>query len=132
MDDIRLKFYQPVATGTAATSVEAYRQKNVPAQEEDSFQAIFQKQLNQSSGVAFSKHAVKRALDHNLELSDENLARLNEGVKLAHEKDLDDTLILVDKTAFLVSVKNNTVITAMDNSELKGNVFTNINGTVII
>jgi uncharacterized protein len=51
---------------------------------------------------------------------------------VAREKGLDDTLILVDQSAYIVSVKNNTVITTVSNDELVGNCFTNIEGTVIV
>ncbi|MFT3951829.1 MAG: hypothetical protein QM689_07810 [Oscillospiraceae bacterium] len=47
-------------------------------------------------------------------------------------KGLDETLILVDSAAYVVSVKNGTVITSVGQDELKGNCFTNIDGTVII
>ncbi len=132
MDDIRLQYYSPIVTGKPSSVLDSPRIKKTDTDTAQDFRSILQEKINQSSEVTFSKHAVKRAVEHNIELSEENLARLNEGVKLAGEKNLDDTLILVDKTAFLVSVKNNTVITAMDNKEVKGNVFTNINGTVII
>ena len=62
----------------------------------------------------------------------DELNRLNEGVRLASEKNLDDTLILVGEKAFVVSVKNNTVITTVNNNSIQGNVFTNINGAVIV
>jgi flagellar operon protein len=133
MDDMRLKFYNPVVTGLPGIGVP---RTSVPGttdgSQNESFQDILQKNLEQTSEVSFSKHAVKRVMDHNLSLSEESLARLNEGVKLANEKNLDDTLILVDQTAFLVSAKNNTVITAFGGSDMKGNVFTNIDGTVVV
>ncbi|WP_099205312.1 TIGR02530 family flagellar biosynthesis protein [Scatolibacter rhodanostii] len=132
MDDIRLKFYSPIVTGKPVASLDAIKQQKQNAQTENSFQSILQEKINQNSEVSFSKHAVKRTIEHNIELTDESLARLNEGVRLASERNLDDTLILVGGTAFVVNVKNNTVITAMENSEIQGNVFTNINGTVII
>jgi flagellar operon protein len=97
-----------------------------------SFRQALEEQLRQNSGVAFSKHAVNRAIQRNLPLSDESLARLNEGVRLAAAKNLADPLILVDRTAFLVNIKRHKVITTVDAEELKGNVFTNIDGTVII
>ena len=53
-------------------------------------------------------------------------------MRLASEKNLDDTLILVGEKAFVVSVKNNTVITTVNNNSIQGNVFTNINGAVIV
>lgn len=132
MDDIRFQYYSPIVVGkpglqpvpTPKTS-----EANDPA---GSFQNILQEKLQQNSNVSFSKHAVKRAADHGIELSPDSLNRLDEGVRLASEKNLDDTLILVGDTAFVVNVPNNTVITAMSKDEMKGNVFTNINGTVII
>lgn len=100
--------------------------------DKDSFKSILTEMLRKNSEVNFSKHAVKRAIDHNIELTDDNLSRLNEGVKMASEKNLEEPLILVGNTAFLVNIPNNTVITAVDSSDMKGNVFTNIDGTVII
>lgn len=133
MDDIRLKYYSPVVVGTPGAELQTIKRKQQPAdQNEPSFREVFQQQLNQNSGVNFSKHAVKRVMDHNIEISQESLDKLQEGVRMANEKKLGDTLILVDKTAFVVNAQNNTVITAMNNDEVKGNVFTNINGTVIL
>jgi len=101
-----------------------------PAQ---SFGEVLGQELEKaSSGVAFSKHAAQRAAQRSIDLSEASMARLNEGVRLAEQKGLNDTLILVDRTAFLVNVPNNTVITAVSGNELDGNVFTNIDGTVVI
>ncbi|MCI2047880.1 MAG: flagellar protein [Faecalibacterium sp.] len=134
MDDMRLKFYNPVVTGAPGVSIPRTNVHSTTADSggNASFQEILQKDLEETSEVSFSKHAVKRVMDHNLSLSQDSLARLNEGVKLANEKNLDDTLILVDQNAFLVSAKNNTVITAFGGSDMKGNVFTNIDGTVVV
>ncbi len=133
MDDMRLKMYRPVTSGTPGIE-QHIRQNTNTAQntETESFQDILKAQLDKNSNVAFSRHAVKRAVEKNIELSDDSIERLNEGVRLAGEKNLNDTLILVGGTAFVVNIKNNTVITAVDSSEMKGNVFTNIEGTVIV
>ena len=40
--------------------------------------------------------------------------------------------MLVDRLAFIVNTKNNTVITAMDQTETNDSIFTNIDGAVII
>lgn len=96
-----------------------------------SFQEVLKNQLSQSN-VEFSKHAVARVLERNVPISPANLARLNNGVELARQKGLNDTLIMIDQTAYLVSVKNSKVITTVSGNELQGNVFTNIDGTVII
>ena len=96
-----------------------------------SFRDVLQNQLGQSR-IEFSRHAVNRVLERNIPVSEVNLQRLNKGVELARQKGLDDTLILIDRTAYLVSVKNSKVITTVSGDELQGNVFTNIDGTVII
>ena len=135
MEDIRFQFYRPVTTGTpgfaGALSGPGLQPKCSPG-EKSSFQEILSRKLQENSSVTFSKHAVKRAVENNIQLTEESLARLQEGVRLAGEKNLEDTLILVGPTAFLVNVKNNTVITAVDSSGMRGNVFTNIDGTVIV
>ena len=67
----------------------------------------------------------------NIELTQEQMQRLNQGKIEAGEKGIKDSLILIDQLAFIVNVPNNTVVTAMDQTENKSNVFTNIDGAVI-
>ena len=136
MEDLRIRYYQPVTTGTPHVSrpTQPARPAETDAQasEKASFRQALEDQLKQLSNVDFSKHAVNRVIERNLDLTEENIARLNEGVRLAEEKKLEDPLILVDRTAFLVNIKHNKVITTVAAEELKGNVFTNIDGTVIV
>ncbi|MEA4896240.1 MAG: TIGR02530 family flagellar biosynthesis protein [Oscillospiraceae bacterium] len=133
MDDMSLKFSFPIVSGNPAlTQTQKADTDAGRSAENDSFKSVLTEMLRKNSEVSFSKHAVKRAIDHDIELTDESLSRLNEGVKIASEKNLEEPLILVGSTAFLVSIPNNTVITAVDSNEMKGNVFTNIDGTVII
>ena len=61
-----------------------------------------------------------------------NLVRLNEAVKKAESKGVKDTLVLMDQMAFIVSVNNSTVVTAMSGSDIQGNVFTQIDGAVVV
>ncbi len=95
-------------------------------------QVLKTQQQNQTAQLNFSKHAQNRIIDRGIELGDAKLERLSQGMRLAEEKGLDDTLILIDKTAFIVSVKNGTVVTTLNGDDLNGSVFTNIEGTVII
>jgi flagellar operon protein len=94
----------------------------------------FQEILNQKTGaeVKFSKHASNRLADRNINLSGEQMQRLNEGTRKAQAKGIQESLVLVDEIAFIVNVPNNTVITAMDQEETNENVFTNIDGAVIM
>lgn len=131
MDDIKLNFYTPVVTGNPQTA-QTRRTDASGTETQTSFADVLSETLQQNSDVNFSRHAVKRAMEHNIELTDESISRLNEGVRIAGEKNLEEPLILVGSTAFLVNIPNNTVITAVDSGNMKGNVFTNIDGTVII
>ena len=101
-----------------------------------SFEEILQKQQVQSTQttepVKFSKHAANRLSDRKIELTEEQLERLNDGTKKAGQKGIRDSLVLVDQLAFIVNTKSNTVITAMDQTEADENIYTNIDGAVII
>lgn len=130
MNNMKLnRFQAPIVTGFP--QVKQNTNKNPQKLEGKSFEEILGTQLNAKPSVEFTKHAASRVTQRNIDISPENIERLNEGVKLAEEKGLNDTLILVDKTAFIVNVKNNKVITTVNGEDLKGNVFTNIDGTVI-
>ncbi len=94
----------------------------------------FAKALQQAGGTGalqFSKHALARAERRGIELDQGTLERLTEGVSRAAGKGSRDSLVLVDGTAFVVSVRNSTVITAVDSEHMKDNVFTNIDSAVI-
>ena len=91
-----------------------------------SFEDIFRQK------VKFSKHADERLATRNINLTDEQMDRLNIGMMKASEKGINESLVLMDDLAFIVNVKNNTVITAMDSSNTEENVFTNIDGAVIV
>jgi len=87
--------------------------------------------LRQASSLQFSRHALERVQRRGIELDRGTLARLSEGVSRAAGKGSRDSLVLVDGTAFVVSVANSTVITAVDSEHMKQNVFTNIDSAVI-
>ena len=98
-----------------------------------SFEEIWkQKTAETGKELRFSKHAVNRLADRSITLSDNQLNRLTEGAKKAGEKGIRESLVMVDQLAFIVNVPNNTVITAMDQNQASENIFTNIDGAVIV
>lgn len=102
-------------------------------QGKESFAQALEQKLHENKGVEFSKHAMQRISERSIDLTEGNtLERLNKGVEIAADKGSSETLVLVDTNAFVVSVKNNKVITTIDREELLGNIFTNIDSTVII
>lgn len=98
-----------------------------------SFEEILkQKQdVTENSELKFSKHASMRLEDRHISLSQEQSERLETGVLKASEKGMNELLVIVDSLAFIVSVPNKTVVTAVDQTESDGNIFTNIDGAVI-
>lgn len=82
--------------------------------------------------LKFSNHAIERMNSRGISYSPEDLTRLGEAVQKAAAKGSKDTLVLMDSSALIVSVKNNTVVTVMDKNALKENVFTNIDSTIVM
>ena len=90
------------------------------------------KSFTQGSVLKFSKHAANRLNTRNIELSDEQVSRLQDGCQKANAKGIKDSLVLVDELAFIVNIPSSTVVTAMDQNETNENIFTNIDGAVIV
>lgn len=109
-------------------------QKGSKGNAEVSFEEILkQKQnLTNPTELKFSKHASMRLENRNINLTDEQNIRLESGVQKASEKGINESLVIVDSLAFIVNVPNKTVVTAMDQREAADNIFTNIDGAVII
>jgi flagellar operon protein len=85
-----------------------------------------------TEGVKFSQHAQERLKARNITLSATDLANLEGAVNSVAQKGGKESLVMMGDAALVVSVKNRTVVTAMDRSQMKGNVFTNIDSAVII
>lgn len=121
--------HTPIYTGNPLEA-----QKNRPKSEggDSAFKELLEQRLKEESQVSFSRHAMERVMERNVDISSGRLERLNEGVKMAEQKGLKAPLILMDSTAFVVNVKNNKVVTVVNEDSLKGTVFTNIDGTVMV
>jgi flagellar operon protein len=81
--------------------------------------------------LRFSKHALERVQRRGIALDPTTLGRLQEGVGRAAGKGSRDSIVLVDGTAFVVSVNNRTVVTAVSPEHMREHVFTNIDSAVI-
>lgn len=110
-------------------------QKVTENEQKLSFQQIL-KQASENTlrldGVTFSKHANERLASRNINLDAEQMERLNKGIMQAKEKSINESLVMMDNIAFIVNIKNNTVVTAMDQTTNDSNIFTNIDGAVIV
>ena len=84
------------------------------------------------SPLKFSAHASQRLRERKIQLDASTMTKVHEAIDRAEAKGVDDTLVLTKDAALIVNVPNRTVITAMDRASMNGNVFTNIDGAVII
>ena len=91
-------------------------------------------QASGSSGISFQDilKQKKNIAEAANEVTDEQLSRLNEGTQKAGLKGIRESLVIMDDLAFIVNTKSKTVVTAMDQNNSEDNIFTNIDGAVII
>ena len=124
----------PAAPGAAKPADGGTRKGSANGAADTAPSQSFAEALEQAGGsqpLHFSRHALARVQRRGIELDSATLGRLSEGVGRAASKGSCDSLVLVDGTAFVVSVSNRTVITAVGSEQMKDNVFTNIDSAVI-
>lgn len=97
-----------------------------------SFQEVLKTKADEGEELRFSKHASVRLEQRGIRLTDSQMERLSNGTRKAGMKGIRDSLVIVDELAFIVNVPKHTVVTAMDSTEADTNVFTNIDGAVIM
>jgi len=95
-----------------------------------SFDQLLQNKIEQG-GVKFSKHATDRMKSRGINFSSNQIQRLESALSQVSAKGGRESLVMLDNTALVVSVKNDTVVTVVDQQQLKNNVFTNIDSAVI-
>jgi flagellar operon protein len=107
-------------------------QANKAAEAVQPFDAVFQSAVDKTQSLKFSAHAKERLALRNINLSQDDMTRMNAAVDKAASKGARQSLLVMQNQAFIVSVPNRTVITAMDGGSMKDNVFTNIDSAVIV
>lgn len=95
------------------------------------FADVLQKTV-EARELRFSRHAQDRMSRRNIEVSADQLERMKGAVDQAEKKGVKESLFLLDHNAFIVSVENRTVITALDREKMKNNMFTNIDSAVLL
>jgi flagellar operon protein len=91
----------------------------------------FKEILKEKTGLNFSNHAMDRLSGRGVNLDNDKVDRLTKAVQMADKKGSDQSLVLLDQLAFLVSVRNKTVITAVETGQMKEGVFTQIDSAII-
>lgn len=111
-------------------STKLYRNENTTIRKD--FGQVLDRIQKANEDIVFSKHALIRMDNRNIELTNGELERLKSAINKAEDKGVKDALILVGDKAFIASIKNKTIITTLSKDQIKDNVFTNIDGAVIV
>ncbi|MCW8859270.1 MAG: flagellar protein [Deltaproteobacteria bacterium] len=119
---------QPITP--ARPQIPARNRQSDPLRGGGSFDQLLQNKIEQG-GVKFSKHATDRMQSRGINFSSNQMQRLVSAVSQVNAKGGRESLVMLDNTALVVSVKNETVVTVVDREQLKNNVFTNIDSAVI-
>lgn len=97
-----------------------------------SFGEVLQQRTDAGQSVAFSKHAKERAEERGIQVDDQLMSQLSDSVEKAQAKGATNILAFDSTRAFIINVPNGRVITTMSQEEMKENIFTNIDGAVIL
>ncbi len=125
INDLKLRQLQPKPFHVASN------QKTVN-QPQSTFEQLLQEKLQGKESLQFSKHSKERIVQRGIEMTEELLGRMNEAATSAKQKGAKDVVMIDKEAVFIVSIPNNTVITAMNGNEMKQNIFTKIDGAVLI
>ncbi len=105
---------------------------SIPPTSAPNFRQVLEKQTHATGALKFSAHAMARLQSRDIDLSSEDVARMNAMADKAAAKGAKQALFMLRNVAMVVSIQNRTVITAVDGESMKENVFTNIDSAAII
>ncbi len=126
------KITLPIASESVRGATPARRESasRPPDSGRPDFAAVLRQEMEEE-GLRFSRHATSRLQARGIELDAAQRDRIERAVEAARQKGAKESLILLDDLAFVVSVRNRTVITAIDAAHRRSNVFTHIDSAVL-
>ena len=89
-------------------------------------------QQQESFSVAFSKNAMARAEERGIEVTPTLMGQLASSVERASAKGATNILAFDATRAFIINIPHGRVITTMSQEEMQENIFTNIDGAVLL
>ncbi len=93
----------------------------------------FEQLLRQESKTfSLSQHAETRIKSREIPWDTHLEKRISKGIDQAESKGSREALILADDLAVIANVKSRTVVTAMERSQMKEKIFTNIDSAVLV
>lgn len=108
------------------------KKQSVPVSGQGFSQQFQQAVESKNRNLNISKHAQIRMAQRNIDIDSATWLKIESKIQQAKKMGVTESLVLTDTLALVVSTINNTVITAMNRQEATNQIFTNINGTILI
>ncbi|MCB2356678.1 TIGR02530 family flagellar biosynthesis protein [Clostridium estertheticum] len=118
--------------GLKNKNAQVNKDDSILSKDKSTFNNILDKQVKREECFTISSHAAQRLNSRNINLNDDDRKKINDGINMADSKGAKQSLILYKDMALITSIKNRTVITAMEKDQSSGNVITNIDSVVMI
>ncbi len=129
MNDYKVDLKKPITTGKL---LNPHINLKLEKKDANKFEVILKQTIENKDSIIFSKHAKERIEARKINFEKSDIAKIYRAFELAEEKGVEDSLVLLNDIALIVNVPSKTVITAIDGQNIKQNVFTNIDGAVIV
>jgi flagellar operon protein len=97
----------------------------------DAFQEVLRREIRRAE-LKFSAHAQKRLAERRIQLSPQDLEKINQAAFLAETKGARQSLLIYGELVLVASITNRTVVTAVHGEAAVNNIFTNIDSAVIV
>jgi flagellar operon protein len=128
---IIMNIYKPFIPPVGIENTSAVK-RNQTVKTNHDFSSFLQDAIVAKDKLTISKHAQYRLEQRNIEISSEKWNQIGAKLEEARQKGVKESLVILDNAALIVSAQNKTVITAMDRNEAASQIFTNINGAIIL
>jgi len=83
-------------------------------------------------GLDVSTHAAKRLQERSIDFNGDEFMKVKDAMAKLKAKGGKQSLVVTDKAAYIVDIKNNKLVTAVDKGSMNENVFTKIDSTMFV
>lgn len=104
----------------------------LPQNGKSEFKEFLKNESSLTNGINLSTHASKRLQERQIDFDGQEYMKVRDAITKLKSKGAKDSLIVTEKAAYVVDVKNNKVVTAVDKMSMNENVFTKIDSTVFV
>ncbi|WBW95424.1 flagellar biosynthesis protein [Oceanirhabdus sp. W0125-5] len=96
------------------------------------FNGILKEKISEKSNeISFSKHASLRVKEREIDITSEDITKLNKALDKAKEKGCRESVLIYKNNGFITNIKNRKVITVCNMKDTEG-VITNIDSVLFV